>query len=237
MVPLLRSGRVKAKHLLQIPPAERILDVVRPGATLTLRKILENISFTLSTATAARLGAEALASMEVGRQYWIMSGVLWWPLSIAALSLCSKAFAMGDNVTLTEITDRILRLGGVFGVLAGLFAALTCRTTPRLFSQDATVLRLSSTILPIAGAIMPLAAMVDVLENTLIAVQEYMHMTVTSAIGVACVFIALQIFVGIWGFGVAGVWLSFACFMGVRFLGALWKFKSIKKTVTRVAPA
>ena len=58
-----------------------------------MRKMIEQICFTMTMRFSASFGATAVASAEIARQCWSVLSILWWPLSVAGQTMVAAALA------------------------------------------------------------------------------------------------------------------------------------------------
>lgn len=65
---LVRDERLMLRDILPVPKRAMLKELVAPGAVLTTRKLIEQISFTATTGLSTRFGPVATAGMQIVRQ-------------------------------------------------------------------------------------------------------------------------------------------------------------------------
>eukprot|EP00871_Galdieria_phlegrea_P005484 jgi/Galph1/5937/GphlegSOOS_G4625.1 len=203
------------KHLFHLPSFSQFWNILKPGGALTIRKILENISYTCATSMAARLGATEAACMEICKQVWWISGISWWPLNIVAQSLVAKEEALGNWVQVRNISFRILQFGSFFGVLVGILGILLKGWIPAVFTSDPTVYASLRVLLPILSVVLPISACLDILEGIFIAWRDYSFIAKTMLLATT-IFLYILYLTQRYKMGMIGIWLAIGILLFIR---------------------
>jgi hypothetical protein len=175
---LVSSGRLKLGDLLARPGGDLVRDLVTPGGALTVRKMIEQICFTMTMRFSASFGATAVASAEIARQCWSVLSILWWPLSVAGQTMVAAALAEFSAtqrhkklVLARGIAIRVMYISSILGAFGACVIIAGRNIIPSLLTPSEAVQTLSAMQLPFLALIMPVTALCDVVESCFIAAK------------------------------------------------------------------
>ena len=213
----------------------------KAGGAVLMRTMLLLGTKTLASATAARLGSNAIASHQVVMQLWLLTSMMVDSLAVSGQSLVAVELGKGKSNSLDDqkspvvveidtsgarrVSDRLIQLGVGSGVVLAVTFAIASPWIPKIFTEDADVEQTILSILPIAIAMLPVNAGVYVLDGILVGSRDFKWMAkaMTVAAGSA---IALLAAVEPLDLGLEGVWYALAALMTFRLSTLLWRYYS-----------
>ena len=194
----------------------------RAGGPLVVRSLTLQAVLLLTTWAAARQGATATATHQLAMSMWTFLAYALDAVAIAAQTLTGEALGSGDRRAARALTDRMIRIGLVSGVLTGVLLGLTAPVLGPLFTSDDDVVRLLGHVLLAAAVVQPLAGVVFVLDGVLIGAGDGRYLaaagTVVLVVAAPAVLLASALGPGHGdpgGSGLVAVWVAF----GLSFLG------------------
>jgi putative MATE family efflux protein len=138
----------------------------RAGGPLVVRTLTLQAVLLVTTWAAARQGATATATHQLAMTVWTFLAYALDAVAIAAQTLTGEALGAGDRRGARALTDRMIRIGLVSGVLTGVLLALTAPVLGPLFTSDDAVVDLLGRVLLAAAVFQPVAGVVFVLDGT-----------------------------------------------------------------------
>jgi putative MATE family efflux protein len=194
----------------------------RAGGPLVVRTLTLQAVLLLTTWAAARQGATATATHQLAMTVWTVLAYALDAVAIAAQTLTGEALGSGDRAGTRALTDRMIRIGLVSGLLTGILLALTAPVLGPLFTADDEVVRLLGHVLLAAAIAQPLAGVVFVLDGVLIGAGDGRYLAragvIVLALAAPAVLLAAASGPGHGdegGRGLVAVWVAF----GLSFLG------------------
>jgi Na+-driven multidrug efflux pump len=139
-------------------------------------------------------------------------------VAIAAQTLTGEALGAGDRRGARALTDRMIRIGLVSGILTGVLLALTAPVLGPMFTSDDEVVDLLGRVLLAAAVFQPVAGVVFVLDGVLIGAGDgrYLARAGTWVLALAAPAILAAATLGD-SAGLVAVWVAFGLtFMGGR---------------------
>jgi len=233
---LFKQDRLRWSDFNPFPNRAEIKQVLKPGATLILRKVLENLSFAMTISYITSLGTTTLAAQEIARSVWISSGVAWWPLCVTLLALCSKLVAEKKFEAGHTVAQRIMRMGMLASFAVSAFVIGLSNWIPMLFSADSMLRAAASQALICAACTYPFAAIVDMSENISMAYADYKFSTYVMLAGFAVLTIALQVVKKL-RLGLPYVWMIYNLFFLTRAVLNLYRIGHRKRKEEEEASA
>jgi Na+-driven multidrug efflux pump len=96
---------------------------------------------------------------------------------------------------------------------------------PRLFSSDAGVQHQAHVLWPWLVAMMPMGGIVFALDGVLLGAGDNGFIAVLTVVAAVGAFVPLSLLALHLHWGLGGVWAGLAGFIGVRFVGMVWRTK------------
>lgn len=136
-----RIGTFSLDIILTPWHARCLTHALQAGSAVLLRTGALLGTKTLATATAARMGAGAVASHQVLMQLWVLASMVVDALAVSGQTLVAVSLGRGARGEARRLADRLLQLGGAAGLGLAAAAALGAPWWMGLFSRDAEVRR------------------------------------------------------------------------------------------------
>ncbi len=192
----------------------------RAGGPLVVRTLTLQAVLLVTTWAAARQGATATATHQLAMTVWTFLAYVLDAVAIAAQTMTGEALGSGDRAGARALTDRMIRIGLVSGVLTGVLLALTAPLLGPLFTSDDEVVRLLGHVLLAAAVAQPLAGVVFVLDGVLIGAGDGRYLAragvLVLVLAAPAVLLAPKVVSGHGGAsGLVAIWVAF----GLSFLG------------------
>jgi putative MATE family efflux protein len=184
----------------------------RAGGPLVVRTLTLQAVLLLTTWSAARQGATATATHQLAMSVWTFLAYALDAVAIAAQTMTGEALGAGDRRGTRALTDRMIRIGALSGVLTGVLLALTAPLLGPLFTTDETVVRLLGHVLLAAAVFQPLAGIVFVLDGVLIGAGDGRYLAWA---GTAVLLLSAPAVLLASTTGLVTVWVAF----GLTFIG------------------
>ena len=232
---VVRRARRQHAALSLRPHLPGVRRSARAGGPLVVRTLTLQAVLLVTTWSAARQGSTATATHQLAMSVWTFLAYALDAVAIAAQTLTGEALGAGDRRGARALTDRMIRIGGVSGVLTGVLLALTAPVLGPLFTSDDEVLGLLGRVLLAAALFQPVAGVVFVLDGVLIGAGDgrYLAWAGTWVLLVSAPAVLLAS-----GTGLVAVWLAFgAAFVGGRAVLLLHRARGEAWMVTGGAPA
>jgi putative MATE family efflux protein len=198
--------------------------VVRTGSLL--------FAFVVSAAIAARFGDDDVAAHQIAMQVMLLLAFALDALAIAAQAMVGKFLGGDDAGGAKSASRRMLELGVLFGIGAGLLVAVAAPWLVRIFTNDARVQHIAVELLLIVAAIQPVAAVVFVLDGVLIGAGDAGYLAWAMLIATLAVFLPAALVVLALDAGVLWLWAAIAAWMLARLVGMLTRYVGDRWAVT-----
>ena len=206
------------------------------GVPLLIRTLALRAALLLTTWTAARSGAVALAAHQVGFTIWNFLQYVLDALAIAGQTLIGQALGASRADEARALARRMTRWSLSAGVVLGAATVLLRQPLATLFTPDPAVRDSVATVLVVIGSTLVIASWVTLFDGVLIGAGDGPYLARASLITLA-VYAPLALVVA-WfaprGIpGLVWLWLAFTIgFMGARAATLWWRERSDSWLVT-----
>ena len=221
-VGLLRKGKTAYGLDGAKPVVAEVTAFLRIGRALAIRTGSLLAAFTAATAVAARVSDDAVAAHQILSQLFIFLALTVDALAIAAQALVGKYRGSGDAAAVLEISDRLLVLGAVAGMVLAGGLWLLAPMIGSWFTGDPGVLREFDQAFWLVVIIQPLGALVFVWDGVFIGVGDFTFLAAAMAAS-ALMSGAVLILVLPLGWGLSGVWWGIAVLLSARLVTLGWR--------------
>ncbi len=208
---LLLQGRSGLPLEWRIPRVAELRPFLAAGSALTLRTLALVTTFTVATATAARISPTAVAAHQVASQVWIFLALVVDALAIAAQAIIGKSLGEDDEGGARDASNRILQWGLVWGIALGVAFWLLRDALPGWFTDQAEVVAVVAGLMPFVALMQPLNALVFVWDGIFIGAGRFRFLAV-SMVGAAAGTIILLLLAD----SIVAVWWAIVFLMGAR---------------------
>lgn len=193
---------------------------------LVVRALAFQAAYLTAAGAAGRMGAAELAAHQVGLLLWTFIALLLDSFAIAAQALIGAALGGGAVAAAKRTAWRVSRYGLVAGVVFGLVMAAGWHLIPTLFTSDAGVREQMHVLWPWLVCMMPVAGIVFALDGVLLGAGDNAFIRTVTLVGALGGFVPMCL-LALWlDWGLSGVWAGLAAFIGVRFVGMVWRTRS-----------
>ena len=206
------------------------------GVPLLVRTLALRAALLLTTWTAARSGAVALAAHQVGFTIWSFLQYVLDALAIAGQTLIGQALGASSPGEARALARRMTGWSLCAGLLLGITALLIRAPLAALFTPDPEVRDAVAAVLVVIGCTLVIASWVTLFDGVLIGAGDSPYLARASLITLA-VYAPLALAVAWFApEGVPGLiwlWLAFTIgFMGARAATLWWRERSDAWLVT-----
>ncbi len=206
------------------------------GVPLLIRTLALRAALLLTTWTAARSGAVALAAHQVGFTIWSFLQYVLDALAIAGQTLIGQALGASRPDEARALSRRMTGWSLCAGLLLGIVTLLVRNPLAALFTPDPGVRDAVAAVLVVIGCTLVIASWVTLFDGVLIGAGDGPYLARASLITLA-VYAPLALAVARFApGGVPGLvwlWLAFAVgFMGARAATLWWRERSDAWLVT-----
>lgn len=187
------------------------------GWTITLRTASLLVALAVATATAGRIGVDAVAAHQVVMQLWLLLALTVDALAVAGQALVAKAIGEGDTAAIEAIVRRL----AFFGLGAGVVLAIgLLAIRPWLgvwFGIDAAVEALAVGVIPLVAAMQPIGGLLFVGDGVYLGAARFRFLAWGTAAGGA---VAIALLLGWAGSrsDLVGIWTAVAAMVAVRLI-------------------
>lgn len=239
---LVRRAREQGVELTPHLPGVR--RAARTGSALVVRTVSLQAVLLTTTWAVAGVGAVPTAAHQVAMSVWTFLAYALDAVAIAAQTITGEALGRGDQPGTRNLTDRLIRIGLLSGVLTGILLVLVAGLLGPLFTDDPEVVALLLPVLLVAALFQPLAGVVFVLDGVLIGAGDGRYLAraglAVMALSVPAVVLAAQV-APRWGADAATttvwVWVAFgATFVGGRAVALLARARGSRWMLTGAPP-
>jgi MATE family multidrug resistance protein len=203
-------------------PQRRALGLlVGAGKAMVIRNASLLATLTAATMVAARVGTAAVAAHQIAIQLWIFLALVIDALAIAGQAIVGKELGAGKRAIAREISDRLLALGLLFGIVLAATLAVVSPWLASWFTTDEAVVLAFASILPILIVMQPINGLVFVWDGIAIGASAFGFLA-GSTLAAGMVATGLLLTVIPLGSGLVGVWVAIVVLMLVRATTLWW---------------
>jgi putative MATE family efflux protein len=208
----------------------------RAGSSLVVRTLTLQGVLVTTTWSVAGLGSVPTATHQIAMAVWTFLAYALDAVAIAAQTITGEALGAGDLAGTRALTDRLIRIGLLSGVLTGILLALSATLLGPLFTDDPQVIDLLVPVLLVAALFQPLAGVVFVLDGVLIGAGDGRYLAAAGAVVLLvsgpAVVVTADLAAGS-GAAAAWVWLAFGvAFIGTRGVALIHRARGTRWMVT-----
>ncbi|KAK4437564.1 protein DETOXIFICATION 45, chloroplastic [Sesamum alatum] len=189
---------------------------LKSGGFLIGRTLAVLLTMTLGTSMAARQGPIAMAAHQICLQVWLAVSLLTDALAASAQALIASYISKDDYRTVRDITQFVLKIGFVTGVLLAVVLGVSFSSLAPLFTKDIEVLGIVRTGVLFVSASQPINALAFIFDGLHYGVSDFRYaavsMMLVGAISSAFLLYAPAIM------GLPGVWSGLTLLMGLRMM-------------------
>jgi len=193
---------------------------------LVIRALAFQAAYLTAAGAAGRMGAAQLAAHQIGLQLWEFIALLLDSFAIAAQALVGAALGGGAVAAAKSTAWRVSRYGVAAGVVFGLVMTAGWYLIPALFTSDAGVRGQAHVLWPWLVAMMPVAGIVFALDGVLLGAGDNAFIRTVTVVAALGGFVPLCLLAVRLDWGLSGVWAGLAAFIGLRFVGMVWRTRS-----------
>lgn len=221
-VGLLRKGKTAYGLDGAKPVVAEVRAFLRIGRALAIRTGSLLAVFTVATAVAARVSEDAVAAHQILSQLFIFLALTVDALAIAAQALVGKYRGSRDGAAALEVSDRLLVLGAVVGLILAGGLWLLAPVIGSWFTADSGVLVEFDQAFWLVVMIQPLGALVFVWDGVFIGLGDFTFlagaMAVSGLISGAVLILVIPL-----GWGLSGVWWAIVVLLAARLVTLAWR--------------
>ena len=204
------------------------------GRDLILRSLVFQVAFLSAAGVVARSGASALAAHQVLIQVWNFLGLVLDSIAIAVQALVGRALG-GGSVPAARATGRkVVAYSLGFAAVLAVACALGARAIPQVFTPDSAVIGDIRSVWPLLLGMIVLGAVVFALDGVLLGAGDAAFLRTLNITAMVVGFAPFCIIATHREPGLWWVWVGLACFIGVRLIGTVWRFRSLRWVKTGV---
>ncbi|CAH9106907.1 unnamed protein product [Cuscuta epithymum] len=197
---------------------------LKSGGFLIGRTLSVLFTMTLGTSMAARQGPVAMAAHQICLQVWLAVSLLTDALAASAQALIASHSSKGEYRVVREITNFVLKIGVVTGVLLAAILGVSFPSLAPLFTQDMEVLGIVKTGILFVSASQPINALAFIFDGLHYGVSDFAYaarsMMVVGGLSSSFLLYAPRVF------GLPGVWLGLTLFMALRMMAGFIRILS-----------
>lgn len=208
----------------------------RAGSSLVVRTLTLQGVLVTTTWSIAGLGSVPTATHQIAMAVWTFLAYALDAVAIAAQTITGEALGSGDVAGTRALTDRLIRIGLLSGILTGILLALSATLLGPVFTADPRVIELLVPVLLVAALFQPLAGVVFVLDGVLIGAGDGRYLAWAGAavllVSGPAVVVTADLAAGT-RTAAAWVWLAFGvAFIGTRGAALLHRARGSRWMVT-----
>ena len=221
-VGLLRKGKTAYGLDGAKPVVAEVRAFLRIGRALAIRTGSLLAVFTVATAVAARVSEDAVAAHQILSQLFIFLALTVDALAIAAQALVGKYRGSRDGAAALEVSDRLLVLGAVVGLILAGGLWLLAPVIGSWFTADPGVLVEFDQAFWLVVMIQPLGALVFVWDGVFIGLGDFTFlagaMAASGLISGAVLILVIPL-----DWGLSGVWWGIVVLLWARLVTLAWR--------------
>ncbi|WP_280527292.1 MATE family efflux transporter [Corynebacterium lizhenjunii] len=198
------------------------------GRDLIIRSLAFQVALLSAATVAGRSGTAVLAGHQVLTQLWNFLTLTLDSLAIAAQAIIGAGLGAGSVDYARRAGQKIMGYSAAFALgLAAVFAA-GAGLIPRLFTADAAVLAQMAGPWWVMVGMVIAGGVLFALDGVLLGAGDAAFLRTLTVGAVAAGYLP-----GVWmahsnGWGLLGVWAGLAAFIGIRTVGVVWRFYSMR---------
>lgn len=205
------------------------------GKALIVRNASLLAALTAATVVAARVGTAAVAAHQIAMQLWLFMALVIDAVAIAGQAIVGKELGGRKESTVREVSNRLLALGFVFGVLLAAGLAAVSPWLGSWFTTDAAVVGAFGSILPFLILMQPINGLVFVWDGIAIGAAAFAYLA-WSTMTAGATAVGLLVAANTLGWGLAGVWSAILALMLVR-ATTLWWWYGVRFASSEPGPS
>ena len=212
------SGRTGLMIHWTAPRWGDMRELISAGSALLVRTLVLVTTFTVATASAARLGVTEVAAHQVAVQIWIFLSLVVDSIAIAAQNLVASRLE-NDRQAARRLSNRMLMWGFSWGVLMAAVFWVLRNTLPGWFTPDPSVIAVATSLMPFVAVSQPLNSLVFVFDGIMIGASDFtfLALAMTGAAALSCLLI-------ITAASITGIWWALVVLMLVRLAPITWRY-------------
>jgi len=212
----------------QRPVLARMRALMRVGSEIAVRTTALLGAFLVASAVVARIGPASLGAHQIAFQLFIFLALVLDALAIAAQVMVGRMLGAGDAAGARAAAGRMIAWSVALGAAFGLALLALGDVVPRLFTNDAAVVRQAHQIWWLFAAMMPLNGAVFALDGILIGAGDTRFL-MWAMLAAAALYIPIALLALLGDWGIRGVWAGLVGLIavrlatcGLRFAGNRW---------------
>ena len=215
---LFSTGRTGLPIRWSLPRRGEMGELIDAGSALFIRTLVLVATFTVATASAARLGVTEVAAHQVAVQVWFFLSLVVDSVAIAAQNLVAAHLAR-DRKKARRLSNRMVGWGVAWGVLLAVSFWLLRDILPGWFTSDRSVMIMAASLMPFVALSQPLNSVVFVLDGIMIGAADFrfLALAMTGAAALTCVLLITATSIG-------GIWWALIILMVARLLPLIRRY-------------
>jgi putative MATE family efflux protein len=210
------------------PQWRRMMKLIRVGGHLTVRTLAILATFLVGSAIVTHTGTAPLAAHQIGFQLFFFLALVLDAIAIAGQVMVGRALGGSDAETAYEAASRMIVLSTAVGALFSVVLLLAEDWVVAAFTDVPEVRAQVHVIWWLFVLMQPLGGAVFALDGILIGAGDTRYI-MWAMLAAAAVFIAVDVCVVVFDWGLRGVWIGLVAFIAARlatlfprFLGKRW---------------
>jgi len=216
------------------PRRAGVLRGARAGGWLLLRTASLRAGLLLVTYTAAGLGSDELAAIQVAMTLYTTTAFALDALAIAAQVLVGRMLGAGDVAGAVAAGRRVIGWSLAFSLLVGVVLLLGRDVLPHAFTDDPAVIERAEVLWPLFILMQPLSGIVFALDGILIGAGDTRYLAIAMLVAGPLTYVPIALLALAEDWGVRGVWLGLLGLMFVRLLALAFRFRSRRWAIAGV---
>lgn len=220
---VLLGSRALPQPDLRIEP-KAMARIARVSRDLLLRTLSLLAGLLITTAMAARMGAETVAAHQVARELWTFLTLVLDGFAIAGQAMVADALGRGQPLRAHHVGRRLIGWGLVTGAGLGLGYLALEGPLPRVFTGDEAVLAEVAAVWWLVALLQPVGGVVFVLDGVLMGAADYRFLLWSTGAAALLVLGPLSAAAWVFGWGLTGIWWAMVAMMVVRLATIVVRF-------------
>lgn len=198
------------------------------GRDLILRSLSFQVAFVSAAAVAGRVGVAALAAHQIMLQLWNFLTLVLDSLAIAAQTMTGSALGTGRVDDAKKVGEQVTKLSAGFSLVLAAVFALGGPFIRRIFTTDASVLDAMAVPWWLLIAMIVAGGVLFALDGVLLGASDAAFLRNLTISSVLLGFLP-GVLLAYWaGTGLTGIWVGLAAMIGIRLVGDIWRFRSMR---------
>lgn len=186
--------------------------ILGAGWPMMLRSTALLFAITATTVAATRIGAQQVAAHQIALQVWIFTAFVLDSYAVAAMALIGKDLGSDHRITARDVSNRLLALGVMTGVVLGGVLLLLAPHLAGAFSVEPGVAADLESIFWFVIVLQPITALVYVWDGIGIGASAFRFMAASMILALGLTMITLVMI----GDTLVGVWVAVAVLIVTR---------------------